>query len=68
VKDTPPVIERQFRQMLMKRSGEECLKMGCSMHATAKALVKVSLLQQHIPVLARPSQAAVVSSFLRYRL
>jgi hypothetical protein len=46
VKDTPPVIERKFRQMLMKRSGEERLKMGCSMHATALTLAKASLSQQ----------------------
>jgi hypothetical protein len=29
--------------MLMKRSGEERLKMGCSMHATSQALVKASI-------------------------
>ena len=54
MKDTPPLIERKFRQMLMKRSGEERLKMGCSMHATAKALAKASLLQQHPG--ARPAE------------
>jgi hypothetical protein len=54
VKDTPPEIERKFRQMLMKRSGEERLKMGCSMHATAQALAKASLLQQHPG--ARPAE------------
>jgi hypothetical protein len=40
-------IEQKFRQMLMKRSGEERLKMGCSMHATAQALAKASLSQQY---------------------
>ena len=29
--------------MLFKRSGEERLKMGCSMHATARALVIASI-------------------------
>jgi hypothetical protein len=29
--------------MLMQRSGEERLKMGCSMHATSQALVKASV-------------------------
>jgi hypothetical protein len=29
----------------MARSGEERLKMGCSMHATAQALVKASVLE-----------------------
>jgi hypothetical protein len=54
MKDTPPVIERKFRQMLMKRSGEERLKMGCSMHATAQALAKASISQQHPG--ARPAE------------
>lgn len=54
MKDTPAVIERKFRQMLMKRSGEERLKMGCSMHATAQALAKASVLQQH--PCARPAE------------
>ena len=47
MKDTSPAIERKFRQMLMKRSGEDRLKMGCSMHATAQALAKASISQQH---------------------
>jgi hypothetical protein len=44
--DTPPEIERQYRLMLLQRSGEERLKMGCSMHATAKALVRASILNK----------------------
>jgi hypothetical protein len=47
VKDTSPAIERKLRAMLMKRSGEERLKMGCSMHATARVLAVASLLQKH---------------------
>ena len=43
--DTAPEIERRFLAMLLRRSGEERLKMGCSMHATAQALVKASVLQ-----------------------
>jgi hypothetical protein len=54
VKDTPPAIEEKFRQMLLKRSGEERLKMGCSMHATARALAKAALLQKHPD--ARPAE------------
>jgi hypothetical protein len=45
VNDTPPDIERQYREMLLQRSGEERLKMGCSMHATAQALVRASVLK-----------------------
>jgi hypothetical protein len=33
--------------MLMERSGEERLKMGCSMHATALALAKAYIARQH---------------------
>ena len=47
MKDTPPAIERKFRQMLMEQPGEERLKMGCSMHATAQALAKAYISQQH---------------------
>jgi len=41
--DTSAAFEGKFRKMLLKRSGEERLKMGCSMHATARALVKASI-------------------------
>ena len=44
--DTPPEMEERYRAMLLQRSGEERLKMGLSMHATAKALVKASILEK----------------------
>lgn len=44
--DTSPEIERMYREMLLQRSGEERLKMGCSMHATARALVMASVLEK----------------------
>ncbi len=44
MKDTPPHIEKQYEHMLMSRSGEERLKMGCSMHATARKMVRASIL------------------------
>ena len=43
MKDTPDKIQRKYRSMLLKRSGEERLKMGCSMHAAARALVLASI-------------------------
>lgn len=43
MKDTPPEIDKKFRNMLLARSGEERLKMGCSMHSTARALVIASI-------------------------
>lgn len=45
MRDTPPEIERRYRDLLLQRSGEERLEMGCSMHATAKALVRASILE-----------------------
>jgi len=49
VKDTPAKIEAKFRKMLLECSGVERIKMGCSMHAAAQALVRASLLQKHAP-------------------
>jgi hypothetical protein len=53
MKDTIPEIDRRFRAMLLARSGEERLKMGCSMHQAAQRLVRAS-------VLARNPQATPV--------
>ena len=41
--DTSPAMEQRFREMILARSGEDRLKMGCSMHATAQAIVHASL-------------------------
>lgn len=46
MKDTTRKVEKKYRAMLMKRSGEERLKMGCSMHATAQALIRASTLEK----------------------
>lgn len=43
MKDTAPAMDEKFRTLLLQRSGEERLKMGCSMYATARALVLASL-------------------------
>lgn len=42
--DTPPEVQRRYRELLLRRSGEDRLRMGCSMHATAQALVRASVL------------------------
>jgi Uncharacterised protein family (UPF0158) len=44
VNDTPPGVMQRYRAMLLARSPEERLKMGCSMGATARALVRASVL------------------------
>jgi len=46
MRDTSPEVERKFRSLLLQRSGEERLKMGCSMHAAAQALVRASVLEK----------------------
>lgn len=45
MKDTSIAMEARYREMLLSRPGEERLKMGCSMHSTARALVRASALQ-----------------------
>lgn len=44
MKDTSETVEKAYFAMLMARSGEERLKMGCSMHMAAKAMVRASIL------------------------
>ncbi len=43
MKDMSAGMERKFREIVLERSGEERLKMGCSMRAAARALVKASI-------------------------
>ena len=46
MKDTPPEMDARYRDMLMQRSGEERLMMGCAMRETARALVEASIREQ----------------------
>lgn len=46
MKDTPPEMDARYRDMLMQRSGEERLMMGCAMRDTARALVESSIREQ----------------------
>jgi hypothetical protein len=63
MKDTSVAMEDKYRDLLLKRSGEDRLKMGCSMHATAQALVRASAL--HADPAASPSSLKKVL-FLRF--
>ena len=45
--DTSPDLESRYRVMIMERSGEERLKMGCSMFDAAKALMQAGILDQN---------------------
>ncbi len=61
--DTPPEVMERYRALLLARSPEERLKMGCSMGATARALVRASVLAQD----PHASPAAVrCAVFLRF--
>jgi len=44
--DTSPEMEKRYHAMLMRRSGQERLKMGCSMYDAAKQIVKSSILNE----------------------
>jgi hypothetical protein len=63
MRDTSPEIERLFRGMLLERSGEERLKMGCSMHQFAQMVVRASVLAQNPRATATELRRAV---FLRF--
>lgn len=41
--DTAAAVSRRYRELLMQRSGEERLRMGCRMFAAARALARASL-------------------------
>ena len=45
--DTSPEMESRYRALIMERSGEERLKMGCSMFDAAKALMQAGILDQN---------------------
>ncbi|MBM4054583.1 MAG: hypothetical protein FJ264_07915 [Planctomycetes bacterium] len=43
--DTHPEIELKFKELMMKKTPEERLKMGCSMFGFAKAIIQSSIQQ-----------------------
>ena len=47
MKDTSPEMESRYRALIMERSGEERLIMGCSMFDAAKALMQAGILDQN---------------------
>ena len=42
--DTHPEIAVRYRKMMMRKSGEERLRMACSMFDTARQIVRISIL------------------------
>lgn len=63
MRDTSPEVEQNFRDLLLQRSGEERLKMECSRHATAVALVKASVLANAPAVSPATVRQALVLRF-----
>ena len=46
MRDTTPEMKKRFHLMLRQKTGEERLRMGCSMYETAKRLVVSSILDK----------------------
>ena len=46
MKDTSPEMDARYQDMLMQRSGEERLMMGCAMRETARTLAEASIREQ----------------------
>jgi hypothetical protein len=61
--DTPRAVEERYQAMLMQRTGEERLIMGCAMRDTARAFVEASLREQE----PQATEAAIRKGlFLRF--
>ena len=61
--DTLPEIEIIFKKMIMSKSHEERLMMGCSMFDSAKKIVKSSITAKHPDLSNREMKKKV---FLRF--
>jgi hypothetical protein len=66
VSDTPPEVMRRYQAMLLARSSADRLKMGCSMSATPRALVRASVLARDPH--ASPAALRPVPALLRQRV
>ena len=62
MKVTSDPMERKYCDMLLKLSGEERLKTGCSMSASERAMVRASALADE----RTASAAALKALFLRF--
>ncbi len=61
--DTSPDVARMYRQMLMRRTGGERVRMGASMLATARALAVASIRAKEP---SAPAAALRRALFLRF--
>ena len=46
MKDTSPKVEEKWTRLLMEKTPEQRVKMGCSMYDTAKRIVISSILEE----------------------
>ena len=63
MKDTSPAVQRQFREMIMKKSGQERLLMGFSMFDMARNIVISSIKTKNQNA---DSKAILSEIFLRF--
>ena len=61
--DTSVKMAEFYQDLIMKRSGEDRLKMGCSMFDTAKEIVKSSILNQNPTITLAELKKAI---FIRF--
>jgi hypothetical protein len=61
--DTHPSVESRFHEMIMSRSPEERLRMGCSMFDTAKEIVRSSIRERNPNLSEREMRKEI---FLRF--
>ena len=62
MRDATKAYGQQYHTMLMQKSGEEHLRMGCSMFMTAKAIVESSIKEKYPDI---SSEALKEKVFLR---
>ena len=43
MKDTPEAVEKMYHDLLMSRTPAERVRMACSMHATARAIIRAGI-------------------------
>lgn len=61
--DTHPDVAVRFEKMLMSKSGEQRLLMGCSMYDMAKKIVQSAILAQHPAITPQEMKREI---FLRF--
>ena len=61
--DTPQIVEERYHRLLMQKTGEERLRMGCSMFDAAREIVKSSILSEFPDISPRQMRQKI---FLRF--